>query len=53
MFHNKNIQAQNSYGNESDKETFAKKTDIKNSDNNDLVAKAKALKSFEKSIVSV
>ena len=53
MFHSKNIQAENSYGNGSDMEKLAKETDIKNSYGNDLIAKANALESCEKLIISV
>ena len=53
MFHSKNIQAERSYGNGSDMEKFANETEIKNSDSNDLIAKANAFKSFEKFIISV
>ena len=53
MFHSKNIQDQKSYGNGSDMEKFAKETDIKNSDGNDLIAKANALESFGNLIISV
>ena len=35
-----------------DMEKFAEETDIKNSDGNDLIAKANALKSFENLIIS-
>ena len=53
MFHSKNIQAEKFYGKRFDTDKFAKETDIKNSDGNDLIAKANALKSFEKMIISV
>ena len=53
MFHSNNIQAEKSYDNWSDMERFAKETDIKNSDGNDLIATANALKSFEKLIILV
>ena len=53
MFHSKNFQAEKSYGNGSDMEKFAKETNIKNSDGNDLIAKANAHKSFEILIISV
>ena len=47
------MQAEKSYGKRSDTEKFAKETDIKNFDGNDLIAKIKALKSFEKLVISV
>ena len=47
MFGSKNIQPVKPYGNESDMEKFAKDTDVKNSDGNNLIAKAKPLKSFK------
>ena len=53
MFHSKNIQAEKSYGNGSDMEKFVKETDIKNSDGNDLITKAKAFETFEKLIITV
>ena len=40
MSDSKNIQAVKSYGNVSDMEKFAKYTDIKNTDGNNLMAKA-------------
>ena len=46
MSDSKNIQAVKSYRNGSDKEKFARDTDIKNSDGNNLMAKAKPLKKF-------
>ena len=48
MFHSKNIQAEKSYGNESDMEKFAKETAIKNSDSYHLIAKGNALKKLWK-----
>ena len=53
MFHSKNIQVEKSYGSGSDIEKFAKETNIKNSVGNNLIAKANALKSYEKLILSV
>ena len=53
MFQSKKIPAEMSYGNGSDIEKFAKETEIKNSDGNGLIAKANALKSYEKFIVAV
>ena len=53
MFHSKNIQDGKSYGKWSEIEKFSKETDIKNSDGNDLIAKANSLKSFEKLIILV
>ena len=44
MSHRKNFLVENSYGNGSNIEKFAKKTDIKKSDGNNLMAKAKAVK---------
>ena len=48
MFHSKTIQAEKSYGNESDMEKFAKETAIKNSNGYHLIAKANALRKFWK-----
>ena len=53
MFQSKKIQAEKSYGNGSDIEKFANETYIKNSDGNGLIAKANALKSYEKFIIAV
>ena len=53
MFHSKNIQAEKSYGNGYDMEKFANKTDINNSDGNDLIGKVNALESFEEVVILV
>ena len=53
MFCSKNIKAEKTYGNGSDMKKFAKETDNKNSDGNDLIAKANVLNSFEKFVISL
>ena len=53
MSQQKKSQAEKSYGNGSDMEKFAEETNIKNSDGNNLMAKAKALKNFKKLFISV
>ena len=51
--HSKNFQAEKYYGDGSDIKEFAEKTDIKKSDGNRLIGKAKALKSLLLLTISV
>ena len=53
MSHGKIIQAEMSYGNGSDVKKFAEETGVKNSDGNNLMAKAKVLKCFKILIIQV